>query len=57
MSITAILNVFKRPHTLIEQLEAIQNQTIPPDNIIIWKNNAEGVIIPEIPYVLKKTYL
>ena len=54
MSITAILNVFKRPHTLIEQLEAIQNQTIPPDNIIIWKNNAEGVIIPEIPYVLKK---
>jgi hypothetical protein len=54
MSITAILNVFKRPHTLIQQLEAVHNQTIPPDNIIIWKNYAEEIVLPEIPEHLKK---
>jgi hypothetical protein len=54
MSITAILNVYKRPHTLINQLYAVQNQSIPPENIIIWKNYAEGVVIPEIPEELKK---
>ena len=49
MSITAVLNVYKRPHTLVKQLYAIQNQSIPPENIIIWKNYAEGITIPEIP--------
>ena len=53
MSITAVLNVYKRPHTLIQQLFAIQNQTIPPEKIIIWKNHAEGVMIPDIPEELK----
>ena len=54
MSITAILNVYKRPHTLIPQLEAIQNQSIPPENIIIWKNYSEGIFLPEIPEHLSK---
>jgi len=53
MSISAILNVYKRPHTLIQQLEAVQNQSAPPENIIIWKNYAEGFVIPEIPAHLK----
>ena len=53
MSITAIINLFKRPHTLIEQLSAIQSQSIPPENVIIWKNYAEGVTIPDIPENLK----
>jgi len=57
MSITAVLNLFKRPHTLVLQLEAIQNQSIPPENIIIWKNDAEGVILPEIPDHLKKNVI
>jgi hypothetical protein len=48
MSITAVINLFKRPYVLLEQLEAIQNQSIPPENIIIWKNYAEGVNIPDI---------
>jgi hypothetical protein len=54
MSITAVLTLYKRPHTLIEQLYAVQNQSVPPENIIIWKNYAEGVVIPEIPIELKK---
>ena len=51
---TAVLNVYKRPQTLVKQLYAIQNQSIPPENIIIWKNYAEGITIPEIPEDLKK---
>jgi hypothetical protein len=35
MSITAVLTLYKRPHTLIEQLEAIQTQSIPPSKVII----------------------
>lgn len=36
--ITAIVNVFKRPHTLGQQIEAILKQTIPPKCIFIWNN-------------------
>jgi hypothetical protein len=57
MSITAILTLYKRPHTLIQQLMAIQNQSIPPENVIIWKNNAEGVNIPKIPEELNKNVI
>lgn len=42
--ITCILNVYKRPHCLKEQLEAVLNQTLPPKKIIIYKNYAEGVL-------------
>jgi hypothetical protein len=57
MTITAVLNLFKRPHTLLEQLTAIQNQSIPPENIIIWKNYVEGIIMPDIPEYLKKNVI
>jgi hypothetical protein len=57
MSITAVINLFKRPYTLIEQLEAIQNQSVPPENVIIWKNYAEGVNIPDIPEHLRKNLI
>jgi len=49
MSITAVLTLYKRPHTLIEQLEAVQTQSVPPTKIIIWKNNADDIQIPDIP--------
>ena len=54
MSITAVLTLYKRPHTLIEQLEAVQTQSIPPSKVIIWKNNADTIEIPEIPKYLMK---
>jgi hypothetical protein len=37
-SITAIINIYKRPHTLDEQIDAIRKQTIQPENIFIWNN-------------------
>ena len=56
MSITAVLNFYKRPHTLLQQLYAVQTQSIPPENIIIWKNYSPGITIPTIPEDLKKNY-
>jgi glycosyltransferase involved in cell wall biosynthesis len=52
--ITAILTVYRRPHTLIEQLEALQSQSYPPTQIIIWKNHYDGIVLPEIPLHLMK---
>ena len=52
--ITAILTVYRRPHTLIEQLETVQNQSIPPSKIIIWKNHYDGIDLPIIPEHLLK---
>lgn len=37
--ITAILNGYKRGENLNEQLEALKNQTLPPDEILLWYNN------------------
>jgi len=54
MDITVILTLYKRPYTLIEQLIAIQNQSIQPESIILWKNYAENIFLPEIPENLKK---
>jgi GT2 family glycosyltransferase len=39
--ITVILNCYKRPQYLQEQIEAIKNQTIPPNDIWIWYNKPE----------------
>lgn len=47
--ITVILTVYRRPHTLIQQLEAIQSQSVKPKEIYIWKNSYPGIELPEIP--------
>ena len=39
--ITVILNCYKRPQYLQEQIEAIKNQTIPFEDIWIWYNKPE----------------
>lgn len=39
--ITVILNGYKRGNRLDEQLEAIQNQTIQPDEILLWYNSPD----------------
>jgi hypothetical protein len=41
--ITAIVNVFKRPHTLDMQIDAIRSQTIPPKFIFIWNNGNKTI--------------
>jgi len=40
-SITAILNCYKRPEYLKEQIEALKSQTIKLDNIWLWVNNCK----------------
>jgi hypothetical protein len=37
-NITAIVNIYKRPHVLDEQIQAILAQTIKPECIFIWNN-------------------
>lgn len=41
--ITVILNGYKRPQRLKEQIEAINKQTIAPTNIFYWQNSVNGV--------------
>jgi len=43
--ITAILNGYKRPQFLEEQINAINNQTIKPSEIMLWQNNSDGFSI------------
>ena len=38
MSVTVILNGYKRPHVLSKQLESINNQTLKPKEILFWQN-------------------
>lgn len=40
--ITVILNGYKRPQFLKEQVDAIMCQTVPVKEIMLWQNNAEG---------------
>jgi Glycosyl transferase family 2 len=47
--ISVVLTLFKRPHCLVEQLQSIQSQTKVPKEIIILKNHADGIELPEIP--------
>ena len=41
--ITVILNGYKRPQRLKEQLDALSSQTIQPKNILYWQNSMPGV--------------
>ena len=45
--ITAIVNVFKRPHILKQQLDAIRSQSLPPSCIIIWNNGNKTIDLTE----------
>jgi hypothetical protein len=40
--ITTILNGFKRPQFLKEQINSVLNQTIKPVDIMLWQNSDEG---------------
>ena len=36
-----VLNLYKRPHRLSEQIDSIQNQSVKPKEIMIWRNNSD----------------
>lgn len=38
MSITVILNAYRRPHTIDTQVQSILKQTVKPDEIWLWRN-------------------
>ena len=42
MNITVVLNGFKRSQHFKKQLEAIENQTIKPKEILLWQNLGEN---------------
>lgn len=39
--VTIVLNVYKRPHILKEQISSVNNQTIKPKEIMIWRNASD----------------
>ena len=41
--ITVILNGYKRPHTLVPQMEALKRQTVKPDMVMFWQNKDSDV--------------
>ena len=42
--ITAILNSYKRPHTLKEQHEAIMSQTVGDPKVMLWSNSPDDYL-------------
>ena len=40
-SITTILNCYRRPHLLKQQIKTIKNQTVQSDEIWVWVNDSE----------------
>lgn len=59
-NVSVILNVYKRPYTLLKQIEAIREQTIPVEysDIHIWINTPEDIHLdlPELPSEDIKVY-
>jgi glycosyltransferase involved in cell wall biosynthesis len=42
--VTVIMNAYKRPHTLIEQYNAIKNQTVEDISMMCWFNSSEELM-------------
>lgn len=46
--ITAILNLYNRPEYLDEQIEALRNQTVKVEQIIIWNNSKNNYVNEDV---------
>jgi hypothetical protein len=63
MSVTVILNGFKRKDQLSEQLEAVRNQSVDVDNIMLWYNHPDDDeminydVMAEIPTAMSNVNL
>lgn len=42
-TVSAVLNLYKRPHVFKQQYEALINQSVPPDEILVWRNNGSDL--------------
>lgn len=47
ISITAVVNIYKRPHLLLEQINSIKNQSVPPECIFILNNGNKEIDLSE----------
>jgi len=60
-NITVILNGYKRGYNLKEQLDAINNQTVKPDEVLLWYNHpgddelVNYDVVNEVPTALNNT--
>ena len=54
--ITVVLTLYKRPYNLEKQFEAIENQTIKPDKIILFQDKTTDGSIVEIPENIKNKF-
>jgi len=43
--VSIVLNGYKRPHVLKRQLSALRNQTVEPNEILIWRNDPASRIV------------
>jgi SAM-dependent methyltransferase len=46
-TVTAVLNGFRRPRNLNEQVVALQAQTIPPAEILVWQNATDSIDVEQ----------
>jgi glycosyltransferase involved in cell wall biosynthesis len=49
MSVTVVLNGYKRPYALEQQYDAIKNQTYKDINLILWVNLTTNNLYPSFP--------
>lgn len=57
--VSALLTVYKRPHLLQDQIDALMGQSVQPDQICLWINQVEGQrldkrILAEYPHVIAR---
>jgi glycosyltransferase involved in cell wall biosynthesis len=57
ISVSVILNVYKRPETLQAQLECIQNQSMKVDEVLVWLNGIPDNDMTLIDEVINKSAL
>jgi len=58
-TITAILNVYRRPELLEKQVEALRTQTVPPKHIWIWQNRSpekHSIKVPKNCVLVQSNY-
>ena len=42
-TVTFVLNTWQRPHTLKDQIDAIEAQTVKPNELMIWQNKPSDI--------------
>lgn len=54
--ITVVMSLYKRPEVLLEQLEAVENQTLKPKEIILFQDRINGYYQVELSEEIKRRF-